>query len=137
VRLTIFAATGRTGRHVLDQAVEAGHDVTAVARNPGNLPSQVRSIAADLLIPDSAKTRLGKHYSDVALTEDLLRSSGLDWTAVGLPLLTDKPPTGKFRTAYEQSVRRGYRIARADAATFMLRVLDQAETIGHSLAIAH
>jgi putative NADH-flavin reductase len=84
-----------------------------------------------------AKVRLGKHYADVALMEDLLRDSGLDWTAVQLPLLIDKPPTGTYRTAYEQSVHHGYRIARADAANFMLRVLDQPETVGHSIAIAY
>jgi hypothetical protein len=65
-----------------------------------------------------AKIRLSKHYADVALMEDNLRSSGLDWTSVQLPLLTDKPPTGTYRMAYEQSVRGGFRISRADAAPF-------------------
>ena len=34
MKLTIFAATGGIGRQALEQAVAAGHDVTAVARNP-------------------------------------------------------------------------------------------------------
>jgi hypothetical protein len=50
-----------------------------------------------------ATVRLGKHYADVALMEDHLRASGLDWTSVRLPLLTDKPPTGDYCAAYEQS----------------------------------
>lgn len=38
MRLTIFAATGGIGRQLLEQALDAGHDVTAVVRNPTNLP---------------------------------------------------------------------------------------------------
>ena len=37
MKLTIFAATGGVGRQLLEQAVAAGHDVTAVARNPSKL----------------------------------------------------------------------------------------------------
>lgn len=221
MRLTIFAATGRTGHQVLEQAIAAGHDVTAVIRNPGKLSTRVHTVTADLANPDPhalkcavagadavlsalgprskaeygivstgtraiveamratnvrrivvisvagistiptpnrphppkrdpgvgflvrnvlspiAKLRLGRHYADVALMEDDLRGSGLDWTSVQLPLLTDKPPTGNYRTAYEQSVRGGSRIARADVASLMLSVLERPETIGHSIAIAY
>ena len=35
MKLTITAATGGVGRELLEQAVAAGHDVTAVVRNPG------------------------------------------------------------------------------------------------------
>jgi nucleoside-diphosphate-sugar epimerase len=38
MKLTIIAATGGVGRQLLRQATDAGHDVTAVARNPANLP---------------------------------------------------------------------------------------------------
>ena len=37
MKLTIVAATGGIGRQLLEQAISAGHDVTAVARNPRNL----------------------------------------------------------------------------------------------------
>jgi putative NADH-flavin reductase len=39
MKLTIIAATGGVGRQLLRQAPDAGHDVTAVARNPANLPA--------------------------------------------------------------------------------------------------
>src|SRR5260370_21852555 len=58
MKLTIIAATGGVGRQLLRQAPDAGHDVTAVARNPANLPQDVlagravRSVAADLAAPD-------------------------------------------------------------------------------------
>ncbi|GIG89463.1 NAD(P)-dependent oxidoreductase [Plantactinospora endophytica] len=57
MRLTIFAASGGIGRHLLRQAVAAGHDVTAVVRNPASLadePDGVRVVAADLATPDPA-----------------------------------------------------------------------------------
>jgi putative NADH-flavin reductase len=49
MKLTVIAATGGIGRQLLIQAVAAGHDVTAVARNPGQLQSaHVHLVAADL-----------------------------------------------------------------------------------------
>lgn len=38
MKLTVFGATGGTGRHIVDQALEAGHHVTAVVRNPQRMP---------------------------------------------------------------------------------------------------
>jgi putative NADH-flavin reductase len=37
MKLTILGATGRTGEHLLRQALQAGHDVTAVVRDPAKL----------------------------------------------------------------------------------------------------
>jgi putative NADH-flavin reductase len=58
MKLTIFAATGGIGRQILEQAVDAGHDVTAVVRHPQKLPdelsSQIRVVSADLAAPDPA-----------------------------------------------------------------------------------
>ncbi|MFI6290490.1 NAD(P)-dependent oxidoreductase [Nonomuraea sp. NPDC050790] len=50
MKLTVFGPTGRIGQHVLAQA--AGHDVTAVARNPAKLSPGVRVITADMSAPD-------------------------------------------------------------------------------------
>ena len=52
MKLTIFAATGGIGHQILEQAVNAGHDVTAVVRNPGKLSGQVRVVKADLATAD-------------------------------------------------------------------------------------
>jgi putative NADH-flavin reductase len=58
MKITVIAATGGVGRNILAQAVDAGHDVTAVARNLAKLPADVvaskaaRVIAADLAAPD-------------------------------------------------------------------------------------
>jgi len=222
MKLTIVAATGGIGRHLLDQAVAAGHDVTAVARNPKTLPADVRVITADLagaepevLVPavegaDAVLSCLGPrrpiadvgivsrgtqaivaamrtagvrrlmivsaapigtvaspgnpnppkhdpgdgpfiryvatplikrilraHYADLAVAEDMLRDSGLDWTSLRPPQLTDKPYTGTFRIAYGQNLRGGVRISRADTAAAMLRVLELPAAINQPVAVAY
>jgi putative NADH-flavin reductase len=40
MNLIIFGATGTVGRHLVDQALDQGHRVTAFARNPGKLDIQ-------------------------------------------------------------------------------------------------
>lgn len=40
MRLTLFGATGRTGRHLLEQALAAGHDVTILARDPSKVAAE-------------------------------------------------------------------------------------------------
>jgi putative NADH-flavin reductase len=37
MKITIFGATGKTGQHLVQQALEAGHNVTAFARTPSKL----------------------------------------------------------------------------------------------------
>jgi nucleoside-diphosphate-sugar epimerase len=37
MRLTIFGATGRTGKHLVEQALAAGYEVIAFVRNPSQL----------------------------------------------------------------------------------------------------
>jgi putative NADH-flavin reductase len=221
MKLTIFAATGGIGRHLVGQALAAGHDVTAVARNPAALPAEVRTVRADLATAppadlatavsgaDAVLSALGprskadygiaatgtraiagamqaagvrrvvvvsaapvgtlatprrprppKHdpgdgfvmrhllsplvtaalrdrYADLALMEDILAGSGLDWTAVRPPRLTNGPETGTYRTAHGRNLRRGLTVSRADVAHLMLAVLGQPETIGQTIGIAN
>jgi putative NADH-flavin reductase len=54
MKLAIIAATGGVGEQLLRQALGAGHDVTAVARNPAKLPAALRDariVEADLAAP--------------------------------------------------------------------------------------
>jgi putative NADH-flavin reductase len=49
MKLTIIAATGGIGRQILEQATAAGHDVTAVVRDPSRLPpTTARVVQVDL-----------------------------------------------------------------------------------------
>ncbi len=57
MRLTIFGATGGTGTHLVTQALDAGHEVTAVVRDPARLTapehSRLRVVRADVMDPDA------------------------------------------------------------------------------------
>ena len=88
------------------------------------------------LFGPAATAAFGKVYTDLALMEDILRESGLDWTVVRPPRLSNKPGTGRYRTAYGQNVRGGWIVPRADVAQLMLRVLGQPETIKQVIGVA-
>ena len=83
-----------------------------------------------------ARTALREHYADLAIMEDMLRDSGLDWTVSRPPRLTNGPLTGRYRTAFGRNLRRGVTISRADVAHLMLRVLDDPDSIGQAIGIA-
>lgn len=68
MKLTIVAATGGVGRELLGQALAAGHDVTAVVRNPGKLTRQVRAITTDLATPDPAALESAIAGTDAVLS---------------------------------------------------------------------
>lgn len=92
----------------------------------------VRSLLGPLI-----KVALRKQYADLALMEDTLWDSGLDWTAVRPVRLTNGPLTGTYRIAYDQNLRRGLSISRADVAQCMLRVLEQPDMFKQSIGIAY
>jgi uncharacterized protein YbjT (DUF2867 family) len=83
------------------------------------------------------KAALRTNYADLALMEDILRDSALDWTIIRPPRLTDKPPTGAYRVAYGQNLKRGLFIPRADVAHLMLDVLGRPESIKQVIAAAN
>jgi putative NADH-flavin reductase len=99
--------------------------------NPGD-GFFMRHVAAPL-----AKAAFRRHYVDLALMEDVLRDGDLDWTVSRPPRLLNLRVTGKYRTAYEQNVRAGMFISRADVAHHMLAVLDWPETFRHVIGIAY
>jgi putative NADH-flavin reductase len=74
MKLTIFAATGGIGRQALQQAVAAGHHVTAVVRDPQKLPEAVRSaekvtvVTADLAAPDPTALESALQGADAVLS---------------------------------------------------------------------
>jgi putative NADH-flavin reductase len=206
MKLTIFGATGRTGRQLTEQALAAGHDVTAVVRDPARLavPASPRLhvVTADVLDPaaivpavagaDAVATAIGpRGNGPTTISQDSVRSiiramhkagtqrlllvsgsvvtdegegavmryllkplarrtalrhvcadmraaeaevtrSGLDWTIMRPPRLTDRPATGKYRTAVEANLPRGYTLSRADLAASMLGLIgDPAATSRH------
>jgi putative NADH-flavin reductase len=178
MRLTIFGASGQTGRHLIQQALAAGHTVTAVVRDPTRLPirhQRLKLVVADVLDPaaiqpavagadavisalgpqpprnrssiisagtarildamratgtsrlvvisaapvaaDDHGTTLGYRllagpllrrllgglYADMAIMEDTIKRSGVDWTIMRPPWLFDGPQTGTYRQAKDST----------------------------------
>lgn len=68
MKLTIIAATGGVGRELLQQAVAAGRDVTAVVRNPAKLSRPVRAITTDLTAPDQVALESAVAGADAVLS---------------------------------------------------------------------
>ena len=48
MNVVLYGATGKSGSRILQELIARGHTVTAVARNPANLPSTVTSRQDDL-----------------------------------------------------------------------------------------
>jgi uncharacterized protein YbjT (DUF2867 family) len=61
MNLLIVGAAGRTGRHVVDQALAAGHHVTTYVRRPDALErrdERLRVVAGDVLDIDSVRAAM-------------------------------------------------------------------------------
>jgi putative NADH-flavin reductase len=76
-------------------------------------------------------------YADLALMEDELARSGVEWTVVRPPKLVNKAVTGVYQTALDANIPRGLSISRADTAHFMLAALGNPATIRHAVGIAY
>lgn len=79
---------------------------------------------------------LRERYTDLALMEDVLRGSGLDWTIFRPPRLTNGKLTGAYRTAIGRNLKGGNLISRADVAHAMLAAIGRRQTIGSEIGIA-
>jgi putative NADH-flavin reductase len=114
MKLTIFAATGGIGRHLLEQAVAAGHQATAVVRNPSKLAGQaVGIVIADLAAADPAVLESAAAGADAVLSGLGPRSTSQTCPAGSLG------STGRATTPMRrvlQVSRRSYRIPYGAAA---------------------
>ncbi|MGW7192485.1 NAD(P)-dependent oxidoreductase, partial [Streptomyces sp. NPDC054838] len=52
MKLTVFGATGGVGTEVVRQALDAGHEVTAVVRDPARLPVPAHERLRVAVVPD-------------------------------------------------------------------------------------
>lgn len=212
MRITVLGATGGTGRQLVDQALEAGHHVTAVVRDPERLrlrrsaSSGLDVVNADVMDPeaigaavagrDAVVSALGAaprteasvcsdgaraiiaamrttgtrrlvvvtagghvvdegdgpftravfkpvlrrvlkaNFADFARTDRIVRDSGLDWTIMRPPRLTDGAPR-PYRTATDRNVRGGSSLARADLAHAILATLAEPATVRHTIGLGY
>jgi len=212
--LLIIGANGGIGRQCVDQALERGHRVTALVRNPATLPlthPNLKIIQADITLPHSLSdhfegkdavisaigTRSGfgsdrpttlysqgafnvlnemelsgvnrvyfisasaveispglplivrfaakyilqkllaHMYADLRRMESLVKKSGLNWTIIRPPRLTDSKTTGKYRMAVNRFLKNGLKISRADTAHFILSHIQSGETYRSIVEIAY
>jgi putative NADH-flavin reductase len=207
VKITIFGANGGTGRQFVDQACVAGHDVTAVVRNPAGLVSRpnlavltanladpeeivaavagrdavLTAIGADGRGPTTVQTdtttsivaamrktgvqrlvcvsssgmytagdgpvtrmivkpivqRLLRHsFADMRGMEEVVRASGLAWTIMRPPWLTNGRPTSSYQTEANGNVPSGFQVSRADLADCMLRCLTDQTSVHTAISIS-
>lgn len=210
MRLTIFGATGGTGTCLVQQALAAGHEVTAVVRDPARLSvpasPRLRVITADVLDPasivtsvagvDAVITAIGPRANgrttisqdsvhsiigamskagtrrlitvsgtiaadegdgpvlryllkplaratqlryvcaDMRRAEAEVRDSQLDWTIMRPPRLTDRPGTGRYRTAIDRNPARAFSLPRADLAACILGLVSDRSAVHRHIGIA-
>src|ERR687887_470256 len=156
MRLTIFGATGGTGRHLVRQALDAGHEGTAVARTPARVEMRHAGIRR-LVVVSAAPIGEGdggtltyrllarpllwavfrNAYKDMDRMEEAVRCSGTDWTIMRPPRLTNGRRRGRYRTAVNAALRRGNVVSRADLADAILRLLDDPDAIKAAIALGY
>lgn len=201
MKITIFGATGKTGRHLLEQALDADHEVTVFVRDRKKLhvdPERMRVVEGDVhdieavrraiagsdavlsvvghtkssqgdILEAAAKnyveamkaegvgrvvtllgagvahendhSSLGRKFMlglmglvaktmlvDAQAHAEMLRASGLKWTIVRPPRLTDDEPTGRWEAGYLK-LGPANKMSRADLAAFMLEQMESEEFV--------
>jgi putative NADH-flavin reductase len=74
---------------------------------------------------------------DASAMERIFMGSGLDWTIVRPPQLTDKAHTGEYRLREGHLPRFGFKISRADVADCFIKTVDHPASIGKILGVSH
>jgi uncharacterized protein YbjT (DUF2867 family) len=77
-----------------------------------------------------ARRLLGGVFADQAVGDDLLAASGLDWTVVRPPRLTNGRPRGRVRVSTRPFETGPYTMSRADLARYLLDVVDDPASVG-------
>ena len=208
MKLVVLGATGGTGREIVLQAIEHGHEVTAFVRNPEGLKTFGASIAVirgDLLNSaelsrvieghEAVLSAFGPRYpvsksdadllqrfaialtsamrqasvkrvavesvaflfkdalippaylfgrlffpvivADASAMEQTISTSGLDWTIVRPPRLTNQPRTGMYRVREGHLPSLGFTISRADVADYMIGAVEGRKSIGRVVGICN
>lgn len=208
MKLVVLGATGGTGLEIVLQAIERGHEVTALVRNPERLKTfgeriavirgdplnsaelahaieghdavlsafgprspvsksdadllqrfavaltsamrqagvkrvAVESVAflfKDAIIPPAYL--LGRLFfpvivADASAMEQTISNSGLDWTIVRPPRLTNQPRTGMYRAREGHLPSLGFTISRADVADYMIGAVERRKSIGRVVGICN
>jgi putative NADH-flavin reductase len=158
MKLTIVGDSGRTGSHLAEQALAAGHDVVALMRNPAKLTlrhERLRVAHGELTehrdSPQPLAARgaqrqfalLGRLFATRSMVNETvqvgeaIRGSDRDWTVVVVTAPTDEPGTGTVKVRTGTRDRADSRISRADLAQFMLAQADDPRYARQELRISN
>jgi putative NADH-flavin reductase len=74
---------------------------------------------------------LKQMYADLLRMESMVKKSGVDWTIIRPPRLTNKPATGQYRYAANKFLKNALSISRADLAHFIINHVHD-EAINHA-----
>jgi len=74
---------------------------------------------------------------DASAMERVVMESGLDWTIVRPPQLTDNAFTGRYRMRDGHLPRFGFKISRADVADYFLKIVENPSTIKKVLGVSN
>jgi putative NADH-flavin reductase len=203
MRIAVFGGTGRTGREVVRLAIQAGDEVSVLARPASSLaveyprlhawvgdvtdPSRVAEVVEgqDAVVSALGTTRsshvaictdgvvnivgamkahgisrlvavsafgaadshdrslysrlvwltMRAKMADKESMEQVICSSGLEWTIVRPPALGNGKASGTYETSSDLRMRITSRVARADLADFMLREVHRPTFVGASPGI--
>ncbi len=125
-------------RHIIQAMGRAGvRRLVAVSAAPLSSSRDGDTLPSRLLLKPLLRALFRQPYADLARMEEEMRASGLDWTIMRPPRLTDKPPAGRYRTAINLSVRRGYTISRADLADAIITLLDDPKALHAAVGIGY
>lgn len=83
--------------------------------------------------------KFAKHgaYEDIVNVAEVVRKSECDWTIVRLPLLNNKPRSGKVKVGYFGKGVIGTQLSRADMAEFMLAQVKDLKYLHQAPAISN
>jgi putative NADH-flavin reductase len=130
---TVVSAIGPAGRKALNLYSDAARATTTAMRNAGcGRYLAITSVGVRHDDPHfswwyrSLIRPLGQDlYTDMSLMEDIVRATDLDWTFVRPTYLQDREPTGTYRVTDNHTPANGWKITRADVATFIVGEISQ------------
>ena len=99
MEIVIFGASSRTGRHLIEQALEQGHTVTAFARTPGKIVTEHKDLSITGM--------------DVFNTPDADKKAIAEWLTARLvkgrfsPVIREEFPLSSAASAHELLARPG------------------------------
>ena len=126
--------------HLLEQFATA---LTSAMQHAGVRRAVIESVAflfKDAIIPPAyiiGKLLFPGIVADASAMEEVFEKSGLDWTMVRPPELTDNSYTGKYRVREGHLPRFGFKISRADVADFMINVVENHSAIRKVVGVSN